>query len=113
MGRRALYVAAGKAPLHLHPLHNRFLRTPNVVVQHIDPEVPQDLAGLVNTFDTVLCLNVLEYLDDPGYAVSLLRGTLKPAGILVVLVPQCPSLFGTLDESLGHKRRYGSRLSSR
>jgi glycosyltransferase involved in cell wall biosynthesis len=109
MGRRVLYMAAEKDPLHLHALHNRFLRTPNVVVQHIDPEVPQDLAGLVNSFDTVLCLNVLEYLDDPGYAVSLLRGALKPAGVLVVLVPQCPSLFGTLDESLGHKRRYASR----
>src|SRR5580704_8828309 len=109
MARRMLYVAAEKDPLHLHALRNRFLRTPNVVVQRIDPEVPQDLAGLENCFDTVLCLNVLEYLDDPGYAVNLLRTTLKPAGVLVVLVPQCPSLFGTLDESLGHKRRYSSR----
>jgi SAM-dependent methyltransferase len=80
-----------------------------VVVQRIDPEVPQNLAGLENCFDTVLCLNVLEYMDDPGYAVSLLRATLKAGGVLVVLVPQCPSLFGTLDESLGHKRRYSSR----
>jgi glycosyltransferase involved in cell wall biosynthesis len=109
MGRRVLYVAAEKDPLNLHALHNRFLRTPNVVVQRIDPEVLEDLAGLENCFDTVLCLNVLEYLDDPGYAVNLLRTTLKPAGVLVVLVPQCPSLFGTLDESLGHKRRYSSR----
>src|ERR1022692_3481854 len=109
MGRRVLYVAAEKDPLHLHALRNRFLRTPNVVVQRIDPEVLEDLAGLENCFDTVLCLNVLEYLDDPGYAVNLLRDTLKPGGVLVVLVPQCPRLFGTLDQSLGHKRRYGSR----
>ena len=61
MGRRLLYVAAEKDPLHLHALRNRFLRTPNVVVQRLDPEVPQDLAGLANCFDTVLCLNVLEY----------------------------------------------------
>jgi glycosyltransferase involved in cell wall biosynthesis len=106
MGRRVLYVAAETDPLNLHALNNRFLRTPNVVVQRIDPQVPQDLAGLTNTFDTVLCLNVLEYLDDPGYAVSLLRAVLKSSGTLVILVPQCPKLFGTLDESLGHKRRY-------
>src|ERR1017187_3385959 len=61
MGRRVLYVAAEKDPLHLHALRNRFLRTPNVVVQRIDPEVLEDLAGLENCFDTVLCLNVLEY----------------------------------------------------
>jgi glycosyltransferase involved in cell wall biosynthesis len=109
MGRRVLYVAAEKDPLHLHALRNRFLRTPNVAVRRIDPEVLEDLAGLESCFDTVLCLNVLEYLDDPGYAVNLLRDTLKPAGVLVILVPQCPRLFGTLDERLGHKRRYASR----
>ena len=38
MARRMLYVAAEKDPLHLHALRNRFLRTPNVVVQRLDPE---------------------------------------------------------------------------
>jgi glycosyltransferase involved in cell wall biosynthesis len=106
MARRVLYVAAEKDPLHLHALRNRFLRTPNVVVQRIDPEVPQDLAGLENCFDTVLCLNVLEYLDEPERVVGSLSTTLKPGGVLIVLVPRGPNLFGTLDQSLGHKRRY-------
>ncbi len=109
MGRRLLYVAAENDPLHLHALHNRFLRTPNVVVQRLNPELPRDLAGMENCFDTVLCLNVLEYMDDPGYAVSLLRATLKATGVLVVLVPQGPKLFGSLDQSLGHKRRFAAR----
>jgi len=108
MGRRVLYVAAEKDPLHLHALRNRFLRTPNVVVQRIDPEVPQDLAGLENCFDTVLCLNVLEYLDSPESVVRSLSTTLKPGGSLIVLVPRGPDLFGTLDRSLGHKRRYSA-----
>ena len=99
-------MAAEKDPLHLHALRNRFLRTPNVVVQRIDPEVPEDLAGLENCFNTVLCLNVLEYLDDPGAVVSSLRATLKPDGLLLILVPQGPGLFGSLDRRLGHKRRY-------
>jgi glycosyltransferase involved in cell wall biosynthesis len=106
MGRRTLYVAGEKDPLHLHALRNRFLRTPNVVVQRIDPEMPEDLAGLENCFDTALCLNVLEYLEDPARVVRSLRATLKPGGVLVVLVPQGPRLFGSLDRSLGHKRRY-------
>jgi glycosyltransferase involved in cell wall biosynthesis len=106
MSRRVLYVAAEKDPLHLHALRNRFLRTPNVVVQRIDPEVPQDLAGLENCFDTVLCLNLLEYLDAPERVIGSLSTTLKPGGSLIVLVPRGPNLFGTLDRSLGHKRRY-------
>jgi glycosyltransferase involved in cell wall biosynthesis len=106
MGRRLLYVAGEKDPLYLHALRNRFLRTPNVAVQHIDPEAPEDFAGLENSFDTVLCLNVLEFLDDPGQVLDSLGTTLKPGGILVILVPQNPRLYGTLDQSLGYKRRY-------
>jgi len=106
MARRVLYVAAEKDPLHLHALRNRFLRTPNVVVQELDPEVPEEMSGLENCFDTVLCLNVLEYLDDPGTVLTSLRSTLKAKGVLVVLVPQCPMLYGSLDRGLGHRRRY-------
>jgi SAM-dependent methyltransferase len=105
-----MYVAAEKDPLHLHALRNRFLRTPNVVVQRIDPERPGDLAELENCFDTVLCLNVLEYLDDPDAVLDALGATLRPGGAMVVLVPNVPGVYGTLDRSLGHKRRY-SRAS--
>jgi len=106
LARRLLYVAAEKDPLHLHALRNRFLRTPNVVVQRLDPESSADFSGLENCFDTVLCLNVLEYLDNPAQVVRSLHTTLKPNGVLVVLAPHGESLYGGLDESLGHKRRY-------
>jgi SAM-dependent methyltransferase len=106
MARRTLYVVGEKDKLHLHALHNRFLRTPNVTVQRIDPEVPEDLAGLEGCFDTALCINVLEYLDAPDKLVDSLRVTLKSGGNLIVLVPRGQSLFGSLDRSLGHKRRY-------
>jgi glycosyltransferase involved in cell wall biosynthesis len=106
MSRRLVYVAAEKDPLHLHALRNRFLRTPNVMVRRIDLESPGDLAGLENSFDTVLCLNVLEYLDSPGDAIDALGAVLKPRGVLILLVPQSPGLFGSLDRGLGHKRRF-------
>jgi SAM-dependent methyltransferase len=106
MARRMLYIAAETDPLHLHALRNRFLRTPNVAVQRIDPEVAEDLAGLENCFDTVLCLNLLERLENPAGMLRLLGSTLKPGGLMVILVPNSPGLFGSLDRSLGHKRRY-------
>jgi len=109
MARRMLYVAGEQDPLHLHALRNRFLRTPNVSVQKIDPEAPGDLAGLENCFDTVLCLNVLEYVEDAGGVLERLRATLKPGGKLVVLVPQNRWLYGSLDRSLGHKQRFSER----
>jgi len=106
MARRLIYVAAEKDPLHLHALRNRFLRTPNVAVRRVDPEVPGDLAGMEASFDTVLCLNVLEYLDDPAAVLRTLGTTLKPGGRLVVLTPNGPALFGSVDRGMGHKRRY-------
>jgi glycosyltransferase involved in cell wall biosynthesis len=106
LARRLLYVAAETDPLHLHALRNRFLRTPNVVVQRLDPESPADFGGLENCFDTVLCLNVLEYLDDPAPVIQSLHGTLKSNGVLVVLAPHGEALYGSLDQGLGHKRRY-------
>lgn len=113
MSRRVLYVAGEKDPLHLHALRNRFLRTPNVVVQKIDPDIPGDFAAMDGCFDTALCINVLEYLDDPAAALRRLRRTLKPGGRIVVLVPQGEGLFGSLDKSMGHKRRYSSEAARR
>ncbi len=106
IGKRVLYMAAEKDPLHLHALRNRFLRTPNVVVRRIDPVAAEDFSGLENSFDTVLCLNVLEYIEDPAAALARMGAALKPNGVLIALVPHGPGLYGTLDRRLGHRRRY-------
>ena len=100
---------ARRTPLHLHALRNRFLRTPNVQVRRIDPADPADFADLEDPFDTVLAINVLEYLDDPAATVRSLARSLKPGGRLVTLVPQGPGLYGTLDKAMGHRRRFSSR----
>jgi hypothetical protein len=31
---------------------------------------------------------------------------LAPGGVVILLVPACPSLYGRIDELLGHHRRY-------
>ncbi len=106
MGRRLRYDAGEKDDLFLHALKNRFLRTPNVQVRKLDPSLAANFAGLEGTFDTALCLNVLEYAEDPAVVVRNLRGALQPGGRLVVLTPQGPALFGSMDQALGHKQRF-------
>ena len=66
MARRLLYVAAENDPLHVHALRNRFLRTPNVEVRRLDPRNAAELAALGESFDTVLCLNVLGVYGGSG-----------------------------------------------
>ncbi len=106
MGRRLRYVAAEKDPLYLHALRNRFLRTPNVEVLQLDPQDPHDYQRAGGPFDTVLCVNVLEYAADPAVVIQAAASVLKPGGSMIVLAPQSQRLYGTLDKALGHRRRF-------
>lgn len=106
MGKRMWYVAAERDPLYLHALRNRFLRTPNVQVASLDSNDVETLSTIDKEFDTVLCINVLEYLDDPASTLAALYGALQPGGRLLLLAPHNPNLAGTVDETLGIRRRY-------
>ena len=106
IGRRLQYYATERDPLYLHSLHNRFLRTPHVQVRELDPERREAYGVLEQPVDTVLCLNVLEYADEPRIVLESAASVLKPGGTLIVLVPHGTGLFGSLDKTLGHRRRF-------
>jgi SAM-dependent methyltransferase len=61
------------------------------------------------TFDTVVCLNVLEHIEDHATALKHMRRMLQPGGRLLLLVPAYSWLYGSLDEALHHYRRYNPR----
>lgn len=106
MGKKLRYVSADRDPLYLHSLRNRFLRTPNVEVQAIDPDKPADFEPFRDSVQTALCVNVLEYAANPAQVLKSLRSTVQSGGNIIVLVPQGSGLFGKLDQTLGHKRRF-------
>jgi glycosyltransferase involved in cell wall biosynthesis len=58
------------------------------------------------SFDTVVCLNVVEHVEDDLQALGNIRHALEEGGRAIILVPYGPGLYGTLDEVLGHFRRY-------
>jgi glycosyltransferase involved in cell wall biosynthesis/phospholipid N-methyltransferase len=109
MGKKLRYVAAEHDPLYLHALRNRFLRTPSVQVTELDPENPAGFAPFAGQFESALCLNLLESVENPEQVVRGLASTLQPGGNLVLLAPQGPRLFGPLDAGLGHKRRFSAQ----
>jgi glycosyltransferase involved in cell wall biosynthesis len=106
MGKKLRYVAGEQDGLYLHALHNRFLRTPSVKVCELNPEVSSSYTPWAGQFDSALCVNVLENVDDPKQVLGSLAACIKPGGNLVVLAPQGPSLFGSVDKGLGLKRRF-------
>ncbi len=69
----------------------------------------RDLLGGLS-FDTVLCVNVLEHVEDDRGALRLLTSLLDPAGRVVLLLPAVPGAFGPIDASVGHFRRYSKAM---
>jgi len=106
-------VATDHAPGSLNVLRDRFGRDSfiDTVIWDANQPVPEVLAG--QTFDTVICSNVLEHVEDHRAALKSMRRLLKADGKLLLLVPAHPALFCAMDRELGHFRRYrGSELRS-
>ncbi|MEK7616859.1 MAG: class I SAM-dependent methyltransferase [Patescibacteria group bacterium] len=57
-------------------------------------------------FATVVFINVLEHIKKDKEALRNLYLLLKDGGYLILLVPAHRSLYGMIDESIGHFRRY-------
>ena len=64
------------------------------------------IAATAGTWGLVLCQNVLEHVEDDAGAMDELAGALRPGGALALLVPAHPRLYGALDRTFGHHRRY-------
>jgi 2-polyprenyl-3-methyl-5-hydroxy-6-metoxy-1,4-benzoquinol methylase len=56
--------------------------------------------------DSCVCLNVLEHIEDDREALRRMASILQPGGIIVLLLPAFPTLYGPIDKQLGHYRRY-------
>jgi glycosyltransferase involved in cell wall biosynthesis len=103
---RELYVASDINPNYLHYLRSYSFGKPYLRVMEIDAGNSEHFRGLEDQFDTVLILNVLEHLVDEQGTLRNLWNVLEPGGRVIVLVPQHPSLYGSLDEALEHLKRY-------
>ncbi len=106
MSRRLRYIATELDPLYLHALRNRFLKTPSVEVFQLDPANPADYIPFADSVETALCINVLEYQEDPEQVLRGLAACIVSGGNIVVLAPQGKGLLGSIDRAMGHKRRY-------
>lgn len=106
---RDLYCASDIDGEHLSRLKARLCHRPNVRVTRIDLTRGEDFEPLRETVDTVVCLNVVEHVEDDLSALRNLHRVLAPGGRAVVLVPQGQGIYGELDRVLGHWRRYSEQ----
>jgi glycosyltransferase involved in cell wall biosynthesis len=93
-------------PEYVEMLQRTYADHPNVQVRELD------LAQLANDgipkrhFDTVVCSNVLEHIEDDAAALNAMRDVLMPDGRVVLIVPAVKQLYGEIDRAIHHYRRY-------
>jgi SAM-dependent methyltransferase len=90
-------------------LRERFDREPRfrAVLGDVLTDDPRDLPEA--PFDSVVCVNVLEHLEDDGGALRSIRAALKPGGHVALFCPALAVLYGSMDRLDGHFRRYSRR----
>ena len=103
---RDLYMASDINPHYLQYLDAYSGGKPYLRIAKVDASLADDFTPLSGQFDTVLMINVLEHVPDETAALENVFSTLEPGGRIVVLVPQHPRLYNSLDTVLEHRERY-------
>jgi glycosyltransferase involved in cell wall biosynthesis len=101
-------VASDVEPHYLRELRRRFEDSTGVrVASFTFPLSDADRTDLRQEhLDTIVCMNVLEHIEQHEATLRDFASVLEPGGRLVLLVPAMPALYGTLDVNLHHFRRY-------
>lgn len=72
----------------------------------VHPDFQSKYKSLLNSFDTIFALNVIEHIKDDSAAIANCKLLLKDGGTLVILVPAFQGLYNYLDKELYHYKRY-------
>jgi glycosyltransferase involved in cell wall biosynthesis len=87
-------------------LGRTFAGNPNVEVRRLDLATLDRDGIQPASYDTVICSNVLEHIENDGAALTAMRGVLAPGGRVVLVVPAVKALYGEIDRAIHHHRRY-------
>ena len=105
---REQVIASDIEPHYVRELVGRFGERKNVkIASYSFPLSERDRQELLSSrINTIVCMNVLEHIEDDRSTLADFASVLPPGGHLVLLVPAMKALYGTLDEHLHHFRRY-------
>jgi SAM-dependent methyltransferase len=87
----------------------RFARQPHIESRVLDALDPAFLDLRREAIDSVVCLNVLEHIEDDLTVLQRMQQILPPGGRVILIIPAFMALYGPIDQHLGHYRRYTRR----
>jgi len=106
---RDLIIATDVEPKYLTLLKNTFGKYKKFMIEQLDISGIKVKQYQSYHIDSVICFNVLEHIEQDEKPLKKIFELLEPGGRLLLLVPSHPWLYGSLDEHLGHQRRYGKK----
>jgi glycosyltransferase involved in cell wall biosynthesis len=108
VAEREQVIASDIEPHYIRELVGRFGDRKNVrIASYGFPLTATDADELSSSkINTIVCMNVLEHIEDDRATLCDFARILPSGGHLVLLVPSMKGLYGTLDQHLNHFRRY-------
>ncbi len=91
---------------YLNLLSNAFSHYDMVDVVRLDLNEDRDFDRIERRYESIVCLNVLEHIEDDRASLTCMARLLKPGGCLILQVPHFRFLMSDMDRELGHYRRY-------
>jgi len=94
---------------YLELIQKKFAKHPNLIntlLWDIRREPPKEI---YNQFDTIVCSNVLEHIENDESVLMRFYNLLSNRGRVIIFVPALKILYNQLDLELGHMRRYGKK----
>jgi glycosyltransferase involved in cell wall biosynthesis len=104
---RERLVCVDADPFYVERLNRRYGHLANLSFHEADLsqlELCSDLRSA--RLDTIICINVLEHIEDDAKVLRNFFQLLRPGGHALLLVPAHPRLYSAMDKTLGHYRRY-------
>ena len=94
---------------YLDIVKKRYKNDPHVITKKINLEKLSSVAKkkiIQYNIDTIICINVLEHIQNDLEALKNMYDILSPQGKLLLFVPALPEIYGTIDKGFSHFRRY-------
>jgi SAM-dependent methyltransferase len=106
---RELVIGLDIEPACAEKWAGNFPQQRNLIGHAMDVTSPAFLDLKQHRPDTVVCLNVLEHVEDDVTALRHMHQVLPAGGRALLLVPAYEALYGPIDHNLGHYRRYSKQ----
>jgi len=103
---RDLVIGVDIEPACIDQHRTRFANQKNIRSLVLDAMDPSFSNLKAEAPDSIVCLNVLEHIEDDLGTLKAFASILPQGGKAVLIVPAFMALYGPIDKYLGHYRRY-------